>query len=134
MNHPNGDTLLKYVLGTLDESETEAIRQHLSSCEECRNEERKIDGEVTRLSIVDIPLGTVEPPRLPRKTRRLVPVLKAAAVLAVGFFIGYATAELSNPVSPIPVQQRLIPSQVAVPSSGYVPVREVDIRTPPNLR
>jgi anti-sigma factor RsiW len=130
MNHPNGDTLLKYVLGTLDESETEAVRQHLSSCEECSKEERKIDGEVRRLSSVDIPLETGEPPRLPRRPRGLVPVLKVAAVLAVGFSIGYATAELSNPAPPIPVQQRLIPSHVVVPSSGYVPVQEVDVRTP----
>jgi hypothetical protein len=64
----------------------------------------------------------------------LVPALKAAAVLAVGFSIGYATAELSNPVPPIPVQQRLIPSEIAVPSSGYVPVQEVDVRTIPNTR
>jgi hypothetical protein len=130
MTHPDGDTLLKFVLQTLDKSEDEAVRQHLSSCEQCKGEHRKLEGEVRRLSSFDIPVEMVSPPRLLQRSRGMVPALKVAAVLAVGFLLGYASAQLTNPVHPIPVQQRLIPSHVAVPSSGYVPAREVDVRTP----
>lgn len=133
MIHPDSDTLLKFVLQTLDDSENEAVRQHLSHCEQCREEERKTEGGVRRLSSVDIPLEMVVPPPLPRRSHVLIAALKVAAVLAAGFVLGYATAELSNPIRPIPVQQRLIPSQIAVPSSGYVPAQEVDVRTPPHM-
>jgi anti-sigma factor ChrR (cupin superfamily) len=128
MTHPDGDTLLKFVLQTLDESENEAVRQHLRACDRCTEEERKLEGELRRLSALELPVEKFTPPRLPR--RSIAPLLKVAAVLAVGFLLGYATAQLSNTVHPVPVQQRLIPSQIAVPSSGYVPAQEVDVRTP----
>ena len=130
MTHPDKDTLLKFVLETLDNPETDALRQHLSLCEQCKGEERRLGEEVSRLSSIEIPVEMASPPRLRRRSRFLVPSLKVAAVLAVGFLFGYATAQLSNPVHPIPVQQRLIPAQVAIPSSGYVPAQQVDLRTP----
>ena len=133
MTHPDSDTLLRFVLRTLDDSENEAVVQHLSLCEQCREEERKVEWEVRRLSSIDIPLEMVIPPVLPRRSRVLVAASRLAAVLAVGFVLGYATAELSNPIPSIPVQQRLIPSQIAVPSSGYVPAQEVDVRTSPHM-
>ncbi len=82
---------------------------------------------------MELPIEMAAPPRLLRRSRVLVPALKVAAVLTVGFLLGYATAELSNPIPPIPVQQRLIPSQIAVPLSGYVPTQQVDVRIPPPL-
>jgi hypothetical protein len=131
MTHPDGDTLLKYILQTLDEWEIVTVRQHLSSCEQCEEEARKIEGQVRRLSSLDIPVEIAAPPLLYRRSRGLVPMLIVAAVLAVGFLLGYAAAEFSNPVSTIPVQQRLIPSQISVPSSGNVPAQEVDISSVP---
>lgn len=132
MTHPDGDALLEFVLQTLDETENEVVRQHLSLCEQCKGEQRRLESDVKRLSTIDLPVEMVSPPRLPRTSRWLMPALKAAAVLAVGFLLGYATAQLSNPVHPIPVQQRLIPSRVAIPSSGYVPAKVVDVRVPPS--
>jgi hypothetical protein len=38
------------------------------------------------------------------------------------------TAQLTEPVSSIPVQQRLIPVEVAVPASGYIPCQAVDLK------
>jgi hypothetical protein len=128
MTHPDGDTLLKFLLQTLEEPENESVREHLRACDRCTEEERKLEGELRRLSRIELPVETVTPPRLPR--RSLVPLLKIAAVLAVGFLLGYATAQIATPVRPVPVQQRLIPSRLAVPSSGYVPAQEVDVRTP----
>jgi anti-sigma factor RsiW len=130
MTHPDGDTLLKFVLQTLDEPDTSVVREHLSACEQCREQERKLQGEVKRLASVDFPIDLVAPPRLPRKSQLLIAVSRSAAVLAAGFLLGFAAAELSNPVHPIAVQQRLIPAQVALPSSGYVSCQEVDVKIP----
>jgi hypothetical protein len=129
MTHPDSDTLLKFVLETSDGAEISAVGDHLSACEECRERQRKLEGEVTRLASVDLRVEMVAPPWLPRISWLHISVSKFAAVLAAGFLLGYATALLSNPVRPIPVQQRLIPAQVAVPSSGYVPCQGVDLRT-----
>jgi hypothetical protein len=49
----------------------------------------------------------------------------------VGFLAGYMTAELTNPVRPITVQQRLVPGHPGVPSTGYYSCQTVDI-TPPS--
>lgn len=130
MIHPDGDTLLKFVLQTLDESENAAVREHVSACEQCREQEWKLEGEVKRLASIDFRVDMVAPPRLPRRSRLFSTVLRSAAVLAVGFVVGYATAELSNPVHPIPLQQRLIPAEIAVPHSGYIPCQEVDMKIP----
>jgi hypothetical protein len=130
MTHPDGDTLLQFVLQTLDESGNSAVREHLSACEQCIERQRKLEGEITRLASIHLPVKMIAPPRLPRRSRLTTSVSKIAAVLAAGFLLGYATALLSNPVHPIPVQQRLIPAQFRVPSSEYVPCRQVDLRTP----
>jgi hypothetical protein len=130
MTHPDSDTLLEFVLQTLDESGDSAVREHLSACEQCRERQRRLEGEVTRLARIDLPVELVGPPRLPRRSRLVISVSKFAAVLAAGFLLGYATALLSNPVRPIPVQQHMIPARIAVPSSGYVPCQGVDLRTP----
>jgi hypothetical protein len=52
-----------------------------------------------------------------------------AAALAIGFLMGYLTSRLLDPVRSIPVPQRLIPAQVAVPTSGYIPCKAVDLKT-----
>jgi hypothetical protein len=130
MTHPDGDTLLEFVLQTLDESGNSAVRQHLSVCEQCREQQRKLQGEVKRLSSIDLQVEMVAPPGLPRRSRLPIAASKLAAVLAAGFLLGYATAQLTNPVHPSPVPQRLIPAQAAVPASGFVPCQVVDVRTP----
>ena len=130
MTHPESDMLLKFVLETLDGADSAAVDEHLSACAQCREQVRKLEGEVRKLASVDLQVEMVAPPRLPRMSRLLTSAWKFAAVLAGGFLLGYATAQLSDPIKPVAVQQHLIPSHVAVPSSGYVPCQEVDLRAP----
>jgi hypothetical protein len=56
-------------------------------------------------------------------------VSRLAAVLVLGFLMGYVTAQLSDRTISIPVQQRVIPVQLAVPSSEYIPCQAVDLKT-----
>ena len=129
MTHPDTDTLLKFVLQTLGESDEPIVRDHLLTCEQCRALQQNLQNDINRLGSVNLHIEMPAPPRLPRLWRVPMAVSRLAAALAVGFLMGYATAQLSDPVSSIPVQQRLIPAQVAVPSSGYVPCQAVDLKT-----
>ena len=129
MTHPDTDTLLKFVLQTLGESDEQIVRDHLSTCEQCRALQQNLQGDINRLGSVNLHIEMPAPPRLLRRLRVPTAVLRLAAVLAVGFLIGYATAQLSEPVRTVPVQQRLIPVEVAVPASGYIPCQAVDLKT-----
>lgn len=128
MTHPDADTLLKFVLKTLDESKSSSVAEHLSVCEKCRDLQQKLLGELARLEGIEIHIDVPAPPGLPRRSRLPLAVSRWAAVLATGFLLGYMTAQLSDPVRPIPVQQRLIPTQGEVSSSGYVSCQAVDVK------
>jgi hypothetical protein len=57
-----------------------------------------------------------------------VAATRAAAILAVGFSAGYITAELTNPIRPTAVPQRLVPGRPATPPSGYFSCQAADVR------
>lgn len=129
MTHPDADTLLKFVIKTLDESGSSSVTEHLSNCEACRNLQQKLLGEVEKLGQIDFRIDIPSPPALPQRPRMTPAVSRWAAVLAAGFLLGYLTAQLEAPLHPIPVQQRLIPTQGGVPSSGYVSCQAIDVGT-----
>jgi hypothetical protein len=129
MTHPDTDTLLKFVLQTLQQPDERVVRDHLLTCEQCRARQQNLQGEVQRLGRLNLHIEMPAPPRLSRRLRIPMAVSRLAAVLAVGFLMGYATAQLSEPARTAPVQQRLIPAQVVVPSSGYIPCQAVDLKT-----
>jgi len=126
MTHLDDDTLLKFHLEMLDPSDDVRIRQHLSACRQCGERDKKVQGEVGRLSEIEMRLDEVAPPPLPRRVRFFAVAARVAAVLAVGFLAGYMTAEVANPLPPNTVQQRLVPARLAAPPSGYVPCQAVD--------
>ena len=127
MNHVDGDTLLKYVLETLDEQTEAAVRDHVSVCDRCSRAAGKLQAEVQRMAGIEIRMSDAAPPPLPRRFRILQSASRMAAVLAVGFLFGYLTAEVSNPPLRVPVQQRLIPTVVARNDTDYVPCEATDV-------
>jgi hypothetical protein len=129
MIHLDDDTLLKFTLETLDAAEDSLAREHLLGCQLCREKHDRLQSEIRRLSNIEMRVEQVTPPRLPRRFRFLAVASRAAAILVVGFLAGYLTAELSDPIRPTPVQQRLIPRRLTTPSSGYVPCQAVDVTT-----
>jgi len=128
MTHPDSDTLLKYVLRTLEETDESIVHDHLLTCEQCRALQQNLQGEVRRLGEVNLHIEMPAPPRLPRKLRVPNAVTRLAAALAVGFLMGYVTAQISDRTISVPVQQRLIPARMVVPSSGYIPSQAVDLK------
>jgi anti-sigma factor RsiW len=127
MTHLDEDTLLKFVLETLDAPDASLVREHLAECQLCTQQEKKFRMEVGRLIDVEVQVEAVAPPRLPRRMRILAVATRAAAILAVGFLAGYLTAELSHPIRPETVQQRLVPGRLTTPPSGYIPCQAVDV-------
>ncbi len=128
MNHPDEDTLLKYALAALDAPDASLVREHLSVCQACREQQSKTQAELERLSGVAMKVDDAAPPRLQRKAGFLFAAARVAAALVAGFLAGYLTAELSNPLRPMPVQQRLITRPPTTPASGYVSCQAVDAR------
>ena len=127
MTHPVADTLLKFALQMLDEPAEMDVREHLLSCEACRDLHQECLGEIKRLDSIGFHINVPEPPKLPRRGRSTVAVLRWAAVLPIGFLLGYLTAQFLGPSRPIPVPQRFVPTQGAVSAVGYIPCQAVDV-------
>lgn len=103
MNHPTDDTLLRLVLELLDEDESHSVRGHLEMCADCRARYERMRANTDMLGSIS---PDVEAPSLPSRTHvvRFHPLLKAAALLAVGFFGGFAASAVTNkpPVNVVP--------------------------------
>jgi hypothetical protein len=104
MNHPSDDTLLQLALELFDDDENAALHGHLDHCADCRAHYEHIRANMQLLGSI---APDVEAPSLPRQKTRVVrfhPLLKAAALLAVGFFGGFAASAFVNepPVNVVP--------------------------------
>jgi hypothetical protein len=96
MNHIDDDILMKIALGLLEQGEAASLHEHLHECDDCR----------TRLACIrrDMELiGSLEPKidspiiPLPRaRCLRIAVLFKAAALLLVGFVVGYGASRLSD--------------------------------------
>lgn len=128
MTHPDSDTILRFALQLLDDRERLEVQEHLSGCKQCRDLCERAMGDVTRLQNIDFDVAIPAPPRLARWLRLPSEVWRWAAVLAAGFLLGYITANLSEPLHPIPVQQHLIPESDWRDSSGFVTCQAVDVK------
>lgn len=127
MTHPDGDTILKFALQLLDGPENLIVRDHLSGCTSCRGLYEKARNDMARLENIGFDISVPEPPRLIRRSRAMPDVWRWAAVLAAGFLLGYITANLTEPLPPIPVQQHLIPESDRSDSSGFASCPAVDV-------
>jgi len=127
MMHIDDDTLLKFVLETLDEPDNGTVRDHLSLCPICSGKRLELQREVRSLASVDFQVDAVVPPRLPQRSRRSMMIVRFAAVLAVGFVAGYIMSEVSAPQTTTTVGQQLRPAPVAAPITRPAPCSAIDI-------
>ena len=127
MTHPDDDTLLKFVLETLDGPDNVIVRKHLSACKECQESWQRISRELTRLESVTFHVDVPAPPGLPHRWRLPLEVSRWAAVLAAGFLLGYLTANISTPLQTMPVQQRLTPTLEGGDTSMFISCKAVDV-------
>ena len=121
MTHIDDQTILRYVIDTLDEEERSAVLGHISACEQCMREAERTRSDVERISGFALHLPKTTPPPLMRRASPLAVIARMAAVLVVGFLLGYVTAEMSNPTVSIPVKERLLVSSADSHGPGYAP-------------
>jgi hypothetical protein len=124
MNHENiKDLILLYMLNELNEEEVNLVKNHLETCEECRNELKQLsfvheavlnskpeeideyELQKARLNLLDA-LDDIEDKKsfivLFRNffrfisSKKLAPILGFAATLAFGIFIGYGSTSYFN--------------------------------------
>lgn len=96
MNHIDEDLLMKMALEILDEGEEAALQEHLVACSDCRLRLERIKQDMETIASLE---PRVERPVIPLpKARGLrIPVwLRAAALLFVGFVIGYGASLFSE--------------------------------------
>jgi hypothetical protein len=94
MIHPSDDKLLELALELFDDAETRSLQEHVSLCAECRARFERIRSNTDLLGSIS-PVSNAPPMPLWRARRPvLYPLLKAAALLVVGFLGGLAAADL----------------------------------------
>jgi len=127
MKHYDEDILLKLGLELLTKEEEKNIREHLSECEQCRETFSIIKGDINLIESFE---PDVEPEIIPlpekenNKTRQL---FKVAAILVVGFFVGFLTSDLSNPEKVIVVKQSIIKRTVMDSTGSFKTCEQVDL-------
>ena len=128
MNHLDIDTLLKFALELVEHQESQQIQEHLSQCDRCRAELDKIRYQTNIIGSVD---PEIDPPRYPLpKAQRIsfLPVIKAAALVLLGFAVGVGTANLSQPEQVNVVPQRIELSSPQSSAAAFTSCESLDIR------
>jgi hypothetical protein len=131
MMHLDEDTLLKFVLETLEGQDRSAVAKHLAKCERCAALKQTLQMRVDRLATIDMDIDVPRAPRIGAPESH-AQTWRWVAVLVVGFLLGYLSAHLSDTERPIPVPQRLTPVRMASPS-GYFACPASDLKAVPGL-
>jgi anti-sigma factor RsiW len=129
MKHPDTDALLQAILETLQEPERTSVQQHVSGCPECAAQMKELESQVQTITRVAFPSVEIVPPRLPVRHAAGKSILKAAAVLVLGFLMGYATAHLAEREPRSIVGQRLQPTTIPVSTTRNTPSEAIDCAT-----
>ncbi len=125
--HVSEETLLKMTLGLLDPKSELRVRHHLERCAACRDLRGEADRTVSLLQSVTPDLPAELPvPIVFRQTRQTW--LRIAAMLLIGFGLGYLASESLRPSEIIVVPQQLLPRPPATRASGFVECEIIDLR------
>jgi len=127
MIHINEDLLMKYELKLLDDKEENIIREHITTCDQCRKRFESIKSDIELI-------GSIEPDVIPelipfpkKKLKISRQWIKAAAILIIGFFIGYLTANFAHPVKVNVVKQNLITKSIFYSGESFSMCEKVDL-------
>ncbi len=124
--HVNEDTMLKSALGLLGPQVDRNVRDHLEGCPTCRALQEDVDRTLRDFRDV-APHITAKIPGLPSLKGNRHLWIRIAAMLAIGFGLGYATSESLRPQSITVVRQHLIPTPPKWPADGFVACDDKDL-------
>ena len=126
MAHENEDTLLELALGLLNPESESRVRTHLRECPGCRSLCTDVEQTVGRLKVA-APALSAGIPALPSPGHGRYAWLRVAAVLVVGFGIGFLASEsLRSPPITV-VRQQVTPRPPDLPALEPVACEEVDL-------
>ena len=127
MKHPDDDSLLKSVLELLDEHEASELKNHLRQCDDCRKRFERLRREMNIISSIEPKINQQTFP-LPRSNNiTYVTLMKAAALLIIGFMAGYGVSHLSSPECVNAVGHQLKPSAPPESLMRYAACESVDM-------
>lgn len=128
MTHLDDDTLLQFILQILGAKEYEEARRHVAGCEQCRKAHSTMSAELARIGTFQLQVDLPEPPGMATSSLEPLGRWKWVIGLAAGFMLGFLTARMSADNSPIPVPQRLVPTEASASTIGFVSCRPVEVR------
>ncbi len=124
--HVSEDTLLKLALGLLGAQADRRVRHHLEGCHTCRGLLEDVDQTLRHIKDVT-PEVTAEMPLLPSLSHNRYKWLRVAAILAVGFGLGFFASESVRSPSMNVVRQQMVPRPPEWPAVGFVACDEIDL-------
>jgi hypothetical protein len=126
MKHINEDLLYKYALQLLDYKKEVDIREHLDNCDYCKNEFDNIEKRMNLIGSVDFKIDDSYSPA-PQKTFIYSTWIKSAAVLMIGFLLGYSASNIVRNDRVAVVGQTVIPQTTINDTTQFVECPTVDI-------
>jgi len=126
MNHFDEDKLLKYALGLLVDNESFAIVEHLKKCKICSNKYDSIKEKMSLIGSYNPQLNDNYIP-MPNVKKNFSVWLKSAAILLIGFLIGYSTSNITKQDQVIIVEQNFIPQNHLANSDEFITCTNIDI-------
>jgi anti-sigma factor RsiW len=129
--HASQDTLLKFALDTLEPPAKTRVQAHLDGCSRCQKELADVQETMRTIECVNVEMP-VEIPPLPTARPRSTFWMRAAAILFVGFLLGFVAAESRRSPTVAVVQQQILPRSPEIQTAEFISCEEVDLSV--NLR
>ena len=126
MKHIEEDTILKFLLELLDDEEYKIVNDHITECEICNTILNELKKQNELIASYNPEVQNSYIPVFKKKKHYSI-WLKRAAVLLIGFLLGYSTSLLLQPEKVMVVEQYLITKSPQVVSSGFIECPSIDI-------
>lgn len=108
MTHISEDQLLKYALELLDDkADITEIETHLKECDECLLKYKKINTEIDIIGGLEIDKDIPMPVRASNRKSKSFSLFRIAAILVIGFALGYTSAKFFQKESSTVTASRL---------------------------
>jgi anti-sigma factor RsiW len=124
--HINENTLIEVALGLLDAQADSRVRDHLEGCPMCRGLFESIKRTLHEIKEL-APKVTADIPEVPSVRPDSFRWLRVAAMLVIGFGLGFLASESLQSPSIDVVRQQIISTPPELPAAGFVPCEGVDL-------
>jgi len=128
MNHIDEERLLEYALEVCsDESDHTDIERHLGDCSQCRDRLKVIKEDIEIIGGVRPSQAVLSLPGTKARNSMVYPLLRAAALIIFGIFVGFGAASWINqkPAFVSPAYVTLTPPDLTLEASAVSDATEI---------